>query len=171
MVCVHASVSRRACMKVSEHGVCGGLHRALGGAEREHRLHQRADPPTVTFDTIPTAPDRATRNQSRIRPRYIREAAAGLAAGQAVTIPNTVRMVALVATLTNIYRETRNCPAVHAFMRVHGAIRTEAACELVLQGRHWGKAVVARPEKLTTPKLSARSRRPYGRGGWAGGAR
>ena len=46
----------RVSVKVSENGVREGLRRASGGAEREDRLHQRTDPPAITFDTIPAAP-------------------------------------------------------------------------------------------------------------------
>ena len=62
-------------------------------------------------------------------------------------ITDTMRMVALLATLTYVYLKTRDRSAVRILVRVHGAIIAEAAYELirVVQGRHRGdsEAVIA----------------------------
>ena len=52
-------------------------------------------------------------------------------------------MVAFLAALADKHREARDRLAIHAFMRVRGAVPAEAAHKLAVQRRHRGEAAIA----------------------------
>ena len=59
-------------------------------------------------------------------------------------IMDTMRMVAFLATLTDVHLKTQDRSAIRIFVHIHGAIIAEAAYELIVQGHHWGEAVMHR---------------------------
>ena len=60
----------------------------------------------------------------------------------AETVPNAMRVVALLAALADVHRKTRDLPPVLILVRVHRAIVAETAHELIVGRSHRGEAVV-----------------------------
>ena len=123
-------------VEMREHRVGSGPRRALSGAIGRHGLHQATDSPAIIFDTDATAPRGATLNQRWVDPRHRGNRPCF------ETIANALRVEAALTAFADVHGKTRDWSPVFGFMRVHRAIVTETAYELIIGRCYRGKAAV-----------------------------